>query len=228
MAKPHRVAKKANHGKRPSNSKAQVQAAPGEDLIARVFYSANFRKHSARNSREPAVPKKPLILDFSEYDLNHVVSTIDEIRRYNPQRFEMEQLTAIVFEDTARLICVGYKDLKPDEFWARGHMPGLPLMPGVIMCEAAAQLSSYYAVKNKLMEGMMGFGGMEDIRFRGLVRPGDRFVIVTRLLKARRAIITCEFQSFVDQNLVCEGIIKGIPLPVNQLTAGTSGGPITD
>ena len=75
-------------------------------------------------------------------------------------------------------------------------MPGMPLMPGVIMCEAAAQLSSYYAVKNKLMDGMMGFGGMEDIRFRGLVRPGDRFVIVTRLLKARRTIITCEFQSF--------------------------------
>jgi 3-hydroxyacyl-[acyl-carrier-protein] dehydratase len=78
--------------------------------------------------------KKPLILDFSEYDLNHVVSNIEEIRRYNPQRFEMEQLSAIVFEDSARAICVGYKDLKQDEFWTRGHMPGMPLMPGVIMC----------------------------------------------------------------------------------------------
>jgi 3-hydroxyacyl-[acyl-carrier-protein] dehydratase len=174
------------------------------------------------------VPKKPLIIDFAEYDLNHVVSTIDEIRRYNPQRFEMEQLTAIVFEDSARAICVGYKDLKPDEFWARGHMPGFPLMPGVIMCEAAAQLSSYYAVKNKLMDGMMGFGGMEDIRFRGLVRPGDRFVIVTRLLKARRTIITCEFQSFVDQNLVCEGLIKGIPLPLDPSAAGGSNGSMSD
>jgi 3-hydroxyacyl-[acyl-carrier-protein] dehydratase len=161
--------------------------------------------------------KRPLIIEFSEFDLNHVVSDIEEIRRYNPQRFEMEQLSAIVFEDPARAICVGYKDLKPDEFWTRGHMPGMPLMPGVIMCEAAAQLSSYYTVKNKLMDGMIGFGGMEDIRFRGVVRPGDRFVIVTRLLKARRSIITCEFQCFVDQNLVCEGLIKGIPLPVGQL-----------
>ncbi len=173
------------------------------------------------------MPKKPLIIDFGEYDLNHVISTIDEIRRYNPQRYEMEQLTAIVYEDPSRAICVGYKDLKPDEFWARGHMPGMPLMPGVIMCEAAAQLSSYYAVKNKMMNGMMGFGGMEDIRFRGLVRPGNRFVIVTRLLKARRTIITCEFQSFVDQNLVCEGLIKGIPLPLNELCIGPSGGPIS-
>jgi len=164
--------------------------------------------------------KKPLIIDFSEYDLNCVVSDIEEIRRYNPQRFEMEQLSAVVFEDHVRKICVGYKDLKPDEFWTRGHMPGMPLMPGVIMCEAAAQLSSYHAVKSGLMTGMMGFGGMEDIRFRGVVRPGDRFVIVTRLLKARRTIITCEFQCFVQQNLVCEGIIKGIPLPVGQLQGG--------
>ena len=174
------------------------------------------------------MPKKPLIIDFCEYDLNHVVSSIDEIRRHNPQRFEMEQLTAIVFEDPVRNICVGYKDLKQDEFWARGHMPGMPLMPGVIMCEAAAQLSSYHAVKNNLIIGMMGFGGMEDIRFRGLVRPGDRFVVVTHLLKVRRTIITCEFQSFVDQNLVCEGLIKGVPLPVNQLTTGQADGPLTD
>ena len=130
--------------------------------------------------------KKPLIIEFSEIDFNRVVSDIEVIRRYNPQRFEMEQLTAIVFEDPSRAICVGYKDLKPDEFWARGHMPGMPLMPGVIMCEAAAQLSSYYTLKNKLMEGVIGFGGMDEVRFRGVVRPGDRFVIMCRLLKARR------------------------------------------
>jgi 3-hydroxyacyl-[acyl-carrier-protein] dehydratase len=166
--------------------------------------------------------KKPLLLEFSEYDLNNVVSDIEVIRRYNPQRFEMEQLTAIVFEDPARQICVGYKDLKHDEFWTRGHMPGMPLMPGVIMCEAAAQLSSYYTVKNKLMEGMIGFGGMEEIRFRGVVRPGDRLVIVCHLLKARRSIVTCEFQCFVDQNLVCEGQIMGIALPVTDLQAAAA------
>ena len=107
--------------------------------------------------------------------------------------------------------------MRHDEFWAHGHMPGMPLMPGVIMCEAAAQLSSYYTLKNKLMEGVIGFGGMDEVRFRGVVRPGDRFVIMCRLLKARRVIITCEFQCFVDQDLVCEGIIKGVPLPVGQL-----------
>ena len=162
--------------------------------------------------------KKPLILDFSEYDLAHLVADIQEIRRYNLQRFEMEQLTAICYEDRQRHICVGYKDVGPDEFWARGHMPGMPLMPGVIMCEAAAQVASYYCQKHKLMDGVIGFGGLEEVRFRGVVRPGDRFVIVCRLLKLRRSIMTCEFECFVKESLVCEGILKGIALPVDQLT----------
>jgi len=168
------------------------------------------------------VVKKPLILDFSEYDLNNVVADIEVIRRYNRQRYEMEQLTAICFEDSQRMICVGYKDLGPNEFWARGHMPGIPLMPGVIMCEAAAQLASYFSQKYKLMAGLIGFGGLEDVMFRGVVRPGDRFVIVNRLLKARRSIMTCEFQCFVNQNLVCEGILKGVSLSVDALTGPAS------
>jgi 3-hydroxyacyl-[acyl-carrier-protein] dehydratase len=161
---------------------------------------------------------KPLILEFSEYDLNNVVSDIEEIRRYNPQRYEMEHLTAICYENVARNTCVGYKDLKADEFWARGHMPNMPLMPGVIMCEAAAQVASYYSHKHKLMQGVIGFGGLEDVRFRGVVRPGDRFVIVSRLLKLRRSIMTCEFQCFVNQNMVCEGVLKGVSLPMDLLT----------
>jgi 3-hydroxyacyl-[acyl-carrier-protein] dehydratase len=164
------------------------------------------------------VPKKELIIDFSEYDLNKVVADIEEIRRYNPQRFEMEQLTAICHEDEKNNICVGYKDLGLNEFWVRGHMPGMPLMPGVIMCEAAAQLSSYYSHRYNLMTGVIGFGGLEDVRFRGVVRPGDRFVIVCRLLKLRRSIMTCEFQCFVNQGLVCEGVLKGVSLSQDAIT----------
>ena len=162
--------------------------------------------------------KKPLILDFSEYDLDNVIADIEEIRKYNPQRHEMEQLTAICYENSETNVVVGYKDIGPDEFWTRGHMPGMPLMPGVIMCEAAAQLASYYSMHFGLMAGTIGFGGLEKVRFRGMVRPGDRFVIACRLLKLRRAIMTCEFECFVNKNLVCEGILKGVALPVDQLT----------
>ena len=114
--------------------------------------------------------QRTLILDFSEYDLENVIADIEEIRRWNPQRYEMEHLTAICHDDSARNVCVGYKDLGPDEFWIRGHMPGFPLMPGVIMCESAAQLASYHTRKHTLMQGdMVGFGGLEKVRFRGVV-----------------------------------------------------------
>jgi|TARA_B100000809_G_scaffold34501_1_gene30168 3-hydroxyacyl-[acyl-carrier-protein] dehydratase len=167
------------------------------------------------------VPKRDLIIDPTEIDLSNVVADLDGIRRYNPQRHEMEQLTAIVFEDTDRGVCVGYKDVTREEFWIRGHMPDMPLMPGVIMCEAAAQLSSYYAQKHDLLKAkMVGFGGMEDIRFRDPVVPGDRLVMATQLVKARpRRILICRFQGFVRNEVVVEGVIKGIPLPVEAVSA---------
>ena len=167
---------------------------------------------------------KDLIIDVAEINLNTVIASIDEIRKLNPQRHEMEQLTAIVYEDHSRGICVGYKDVGRDEFWARGHMPGMPLMPGVIMCEAAAQLSSYYVQKHDLLKAkMVGFGGLEEVRFRDPVVPGDRLVIACELLKARpRRMLICRFQGFVGGTVVLEGIIKGIPLPVD--TVATADG----
>ncbi|MEK6239294.1 MAG: beta-hydroxyacyl-ACP dehydratase [Planctomycetales bacterium] len=160
---------------------------------------------------------KERIIDPSQYDVNQIVADLDEIRKYNPQRFEMEQLTATLYEDPQESICVGYLDLADDEFWIRGHMPGFPLMPGVLMCESAAQMASYFTQKYDLMglkeDQFMGFGGMEDIRFRGTVRPGDRMILEEKLIRIRRgAMSVARFQAFVGADLVCEGVIKGVVL----------------
>ena len=167
------------------------------------------------------MPKQDLILDPSNYDLSRVVADTEEIRRWNPQRFEMEQLTAIVYDDPEGGVCVGYKDVAADEFWVRGHMPGMPLMPGVIMCEAAAQLCGYHVHRHKLMgEGaMLGFGSLDQVRFRGTVVPGDRLVIAAQKLQLRPGqMVRSRFQCFVRDQLVCEGEIRGIPIPVEMLT----------
>ena len=163
------------------------------------------------------MPGKEFILDFSEYDVNNVIADINEIRRYNLQRYEMEQLTGICYQDTERKICVGYKDITLNEFWVRGHMPKAPLMPGVIICEVAAQLASYFTQKFDLLGAkVVGFGGLEDVKFRGGVLPGDRLIMVVQLLKVRRgAMIVCRFEGFVKETLIVEGQLKGIPLPLD-------------
>jgi 3-hydroxyacyl-[acyl-carrier-protein] dehydratase len=165
------------------------------------------------------VAPRDYIIHPSEYDLDTVIADIHEIRRWNRQRFEMEQLTAIVHEDQSRGLCVGYKDVTPDEFWVRGHFPGVPLMPGVLMCEAAAQLSSYYTQWRNLLDAeVVGFGGLEEVRFREPVRPGDRLVIAVERVRVRpKAMIVCRFQGLVRESIVVDGVIKGVPLPIELL-----------
>jgi 3-hydroxyacyl-[acyl-carrier-protein] dehydratase len=149
----------------------------------------------------------------SELDFSRVLAGRAEIERVNPQRFEMEQLTAIVHVDTTRHLVAGYKDVTADEFWVRGHMPNYPLMPGVLMCESAAQLCSYYIMTNGFMQGdFLGFGGMENVRFRGPVRPADRFVLVAKGIKMHRRQTIFNVQGFVDSTMVFHADIIGVPL----------------
>jgi len=166
------------------------------------------------SSRSRALNKKELLVDPSCYDLDKPLADIDEIRKYNKQRFEMEQLTAVVYENMDDVSCVGYKDITDKEFWIRGHMPSFALMPGVIMCEVAAQLSSYFCTKHKIMEdaSTMGFAGLDKVRFRGMVRPGDRMVMQTKLITVRKILVAAQFIGLVNNELVCAGVIKGFPL----------------
>jgi 3-hydroxyacyl-[acyl-carrier-protein] dehydratase len=151
--------------------------------------------------------------DPAQLDFGRVVADLDAIRRVNPQRFDMEQLTAIIHLDVAQQLIIGYKDVRADEFWVRGHMPDYPLMPGVLMCEAAAQLCSYYVVTQGLLQGdFVGFGGLEEVRFRGLVRPGDRLVLVGKGIRVHRRQTRFNVQGFVGATMVFEADVIGVPM----------------
>ena len=165
-------------------------------------------------NRRLVLGKKELLVDPTLYDLSKPLAGINEIRHYNKQRFEMEQLTAIVYENVEAASCVGYKDIADKEFWVPGHMPGFALMPGVIMCEVAAQLASYFSTKHRMMaeSTTMGFAGLDQVRFRGMVRPGDRLVMQAKLVTVRKILISAKFVGLVGDELVCEGVIKGVPL----------------
>jgi 3-hydroxyacyl-[acyl-carrier-protein] dehydratase len=165
------------------------------------------------------VVESKFLVDFSQVDFDQTVASLEDIRRINPQRFEMEQLTAVVYVDEREYSCVGYKDTSETDFWVRGHMPGMPLMPGVVMLEAIAQLCSFVTQRYDLLGSeMVGFGGLEDVRFRGVVLPGDRLIVMCKLDKVRRGrMIVCQFQGVVKDQIVVEGSLKGIPIPVEAL-----------
>jgi len=155
----------------------------------------------------------PLNLNPAELDHTHVIADKEAIRAINPQRFEMEMIDAIIFEDTTVPMVGGYKDVRHDEFWVKGHMPGFPLMPGVLMCEAAAQISAFHIMKHKLLDcDFVGFGGMAEVRFRASVYPGQRFVLVSKVVKLHRKQVIAHVQGFVESTMVFHGDIIGIPM----------------
>ena len=159
------------------------------------------------NRRQP-------IVDFNDFDVNDVLVDRKGIEELNSHRFEMQLLDGILFEDGENWNSVGYKDVTEDEFWVRGHMPDFPLMPGVIMCETAAQLSSYFCIKFNMLESkLIGLGGLDEIKVRAPVQPGDKFIVMVNRRKLRpRLLVNSYFQGWVNDKLVIDGYIKGIRL----------------
>ncbi|GHT17884.1 beta-hydroxyacyl-ACP dehydratase [Planctomycetales bacterium] len=159
--------------------------------------------------------RRELIVDPLLYSIEKPIADLEEVRRCNAHRFEMEQITGILYENLNERTGVGYLDTSDQSFWVRGHMPGTPIMPGVLMCESAAQLTSFFVNKYNLMPGnLVGLAGLDEVRFRGIVSPGDQLVTQVRLLHFRRLMISAEFISLVGGNIVCEGIVKGISIPI--------------
>jgi 3-hydroxyacyl-[acyl-carrier-protein] dehydratase len=153
-----------------------------------------------------------LLYDISAIDLNNVLYDQDAIRQVNPQRGDMEHLNGIVHVHAERGEIIGFKDVRDDEFWVAGHIPGRPLLPGVIMIEAAAQVAAFFTTKVIGWEGFIGFGGADAIRFRQPVTPGCRLYLICQKISQRHRRIECKVQGLVNGAHVFEAAIIGTQL----------------
>ncbi len=155
------------------------------------------------------MPPEPLF-DLSTIDTNKVAVCRDDIYKVNPHAFEFRQLDGIYFCDHESGIIAGYRDVRDDEFWVRGHIPGRPIFPGVLMIEASAQLVGYFVMTKEPNKGFLGFGAVDDVKFRGEVVPGQRLLIIGKMLSMHTRRNIGATQAYADGKLVYEGTITGM------------------
>jgi 3-hydroxyacyl-[acyl-carrier-protein] dehydratase len=149
------------------------------------------------------------LFDISGIDLNKVLFDQEAIRQANPQRGDMEHLNGIISVDSATGRILGFKDVRADEFWVPGHIPGRPLLPGVLMIEAAAQLASFYTKQVLQWQGFIGFGGVEECKFRLPVAPGCRLYLLGEKIWERHRRLGCKVQGVLNNQVVFETSIVG-------------------
>jgi 3-hydroxyacyl-[acyl-carrier-protein] dehydratase len=122
----------------------------------------------------------------------------------------MQQLDGILWCDRDKAQILGYKDVTHNEFWIRGHIPGRPLMPGVVMIECAAQLLSFFVKKCYAETAFLGFGGIDSAKFRSVVEPGARLYLLGHITEVKSRKYTCSVQGVVNGTIVFEGVIIGM------------------
>jgi 3-hydroxyacyl-[acyl-carrier-protein] dehydratase len=155
----------------------------------------------------PAAPP----VDFAALDYSRPVATKDQIYSLLKQAGRFALLDGVVRFDQTENVSIGFKEIRADDWWAADHIPGRPLFPGVLMIETAAQLGSWdHLMRHPEQRGFIGFGGLNDTRFRGAVEPGQRLVFVARELRVRSRMFFYSVQGFVKNDLVFETEVIGV------------------
>lgn len=99
----------------------------------------------------------------------------------------------------------GYKNLSVNEMFFNGHFPNNPIMPGVLQIEALAQTAAPIILTQEPYKGKLAlFAGVDNCRFKNVVRPGDRFDMEVELIKIKGPIAKCHAKGFVDEKLCIE------------------------
>ncbi len=153
-----------------------------------------------------------LSIDLSQVDLTAVAFDTAAVEAVNPHRGDMRLIDHIIWTDEQYTQTIACKHVKDDEFWVAGHIPGRPIFPGVLMIEAAAQLASFMAIKRLPEITFLGFAGVDGVKFRGQVGPGDTLHFLATEIQFKKRRFICGVQGVVDGNLVFEAKITGMPL----------------
>lgn len=159
------------------------------------------------------------LAELETLDLSRTVFTVKDMQKVLKQRGSFSLIDGVLHLDPeADDLVVGYHDVRADAWWAKDHIPGRPIFPGVLMVEASAQLGSFdfFQRHPELPLQFIAFTGIDGTRFRATVEPPCRMLFVGRALRSRvaggRVMFSYEFQGLVDGKIVYETQVSGMQL----------------
>ncbi|MDR0287438.1 MAG: 3-hydroxyacyl-ACP dehydratase FabZ [Clostridiales bacterium] len=133
---------------------------------------------------------------------------IDQIKEVIPHRYPF-LLVDKILEAEPGVKAVGVKNVTMAEPWFQGHFPDFPIMPGVLIVEALAQTSGIALALLDEYKGMLGvFAGIEEMKFKKQVRPGDVLQLETEIMSVKMNIAKANVKASVEGNTAAKGIIS--------------------
>ena len=125
----------------------------------------------------------------------------EEIKHYLPHREPMLLVDDVRMEgDTA----IGHYRVRGDEYFLQGHFPGYPVVPGVILCEIMGQCSAPLML-DELPGRLTFYAGMDKVRFKNQVRPGDEITVKGKIASRRGLTFFVDAEATVDGKLCVRG-----------------------